>query len=226
MTSKLTLILMLLVVPLRAETPIVVELFTSEGCSSCPPAEELFGKLAAEPGVIALAFHVDYWNKLGWTDPFSNAEWSRRQGRWSAAFESAEVYTPQLIAGGLGHCVGSDEEKVRALMDQARKAPQPVKVQLKVGKPKDGKIKAESQFDASKDVKIALILFEDDLTTDVKAGENAGKQLSHQRVVRALIESATTEFTLDPAWKVEKLGVAAVVSDARMKVLGSALVRP
>ena len=226
MTCKLALLLLLLTAPVLAGPPVVLELFTSEGCSSCPPAEALFAKLAAEPDVIALAYHVDYWNKLGWTDPFSRAEWSRRQGRYVAAWDSQEVYTPMLVAGGTAHCVGSDEKQVRDLVDGARKSK--VKpVTLTVGKPAGGKLKVAAKFDSPESIKmtVSLILFEDGLSTKVAAGENAGETLAHERVVRALVEADETEFALDPSWKVERLGVVALVQDSHFKVLGAALKR-
>lgn len=227
MTSKVALLLMAFTASLHAGTPVVVELFTSEGCSSCPPAEALFAKLADEPDVIALAFHVDYWNRLGWTDPFSKVEWSRRQSRWSGALGTDELYTPMLIAGGLGHAVGSQEKEVRALIARARKAQAKI-LPLVVSKPDGGKLKAVVNIDDSEDdeAKFELVLFEDGLTTDVKAGENAGRQLPHRRVVRAVVEGKQAEFALDPAWKLDRLGVAAVALDGAMKVLGAASARP
>ena len=95
--------------PLRAEDPsrppkpVVLELFTSQGCSSCPPADELLTELGKHDDVIALAFHVDYWNHLGWRDPFSSRSWSRRQERYAAALFRGRVYTPQIVVDGRGH---------------------------------------------------------------------------------------------------------------------------
>ena len=95
----------------------VVELFTSEGCSSCPPADAFLADLietARESGqrVFGLAFHVDYWNYIGWTDPFSSSDWSDRQRRYAHALEARQIYTPQLVVNGRRHGVGSDEKKV------------------------------------------------------------------------------------------------------------------
>ena len=98
--------------PARAK-PAVVELYTSEGCSSCPPAEALLGRLAEEPGVYALSFHVDYWNGPAWRDPFATAAGTDRQRAFSARAGSDEVYTPEMVVGGHGF-VGSDEAVARA----------------------------------------------------------------------------------------------------------------
>src|SRR5262245_2326035 len=92
--------------------PVVVELFTSQGCSSCPPADRLLGELVrdgaiADRPVIALSFHVDYWNRLGWTDPFSRPAWSARQQAYADAMRDGRVYTPQLVIAGRSHVVGS-----------------------------------------------------------------------------------------------------------------------
>lgn len=237
MMSKIAafFVLALAAVPARSQSPVVLELYTSEGCSSCPPADDLFSKLVEEPGVIGLAFHVDYWNKLGWIDPYSKAEWSRRQGGWSGALAAESIYTPQLIAGGVKECVGNDEEKVRAAIADARKAAQPAKVTLSVAKPAGGKLAVSVKYDISGSVdspKLTVALFEDGLVTEVKSGENAGSTMAHTRVVRALEQppvqdhEAKIELVLDAKWNAAKLGVAAFVSDSKMRVLGAASARP
>src|SRR5205814_7335649 len=99
----------------KSPAPVVVELFTSEGCSSCPPADALLDKLARDPGVNALELHVDYWNDLGWADPFSDAAFSARQ----ASYGASRVYTPQMIVGGGEDFVGSDTKRARAAIARA-----------------------------------------------------------------------------------------------------------
>src|ERR1700681_1033381 len=103
--------------------PVVVELFTSQGCSSCPPADRLLSRLQGDSRtagtVIPLAFHVDYWNRLGWSDPFSSAAWSERQMTYAKALHSNRIYTPQLVVGGRAECVGSEERQVMRRIHEA-----------------------------------------------------------------------------------------------------------
>ena len=226
--------------PVRAEEPpaVVLELFTSEGCSSCPPAEELFDQLVGEPGApVALEFHVNYWNKLGWTDPYSKPEWSQRQGRYAAVGGSEEIYTPQALVDGAHPCVGGDGEKVRRGLDAARAKAHDARVRLKVGTPAGGKLPVELEYDMSQKMEkptLVVALTEDALESDVSGGENAGRKLSHQRVVRALVTPSTeesvgthaTHVDLPAAGAAAHLGVAAFLQDARMRIHGAAFARP
>src|SRR5215813_538220 len=95
------------------ERPIVVELFTSEGCSSCPPADALLAELAARPDVLALSFHIDYWDRLGWKDPFSTPAATQRQQHYADLLHRANVYTPQIVVDGHWQAVGSNRVEVR-----------------------------------------------------------------------------------------------------------------
>src|SRR4051812_38784632 len=105
----------------RAETPVVVELFTSQGCSSCPPADAVLADLAKRPGVIALAWHVDYWNNLGWKDPYSGAGGTQRQREYKTALKLPNLYTPQMIVQGATDIVGTYGIEVNRTVDEARK---------------------------------------------------------------------------------------------------------
>src|SRR5687767_4325331 len=107
-----------------AEGPVVIELFTSQGCSSCPPADRLLTKIAkaGEHGsrkVVPLSFHVDYWNGLGWEDPFSSSAWTRRQNQYATALKESRVYTPELVVGGIAGMVGSHAQAVATAIEKA-----------------------------------------------------------------------------------------------------------
>ncbi len=109
--------------PPAAGSVAVVELFTSQGCSSCPPADRLLSAIAAEPAfagkVVPLAYHVDYWNYIGWQDPFSSADWSTRQKQYAQAYDTNRIYTPQLVVNGTDEMTGSEERKVRSAIARA-----------------------------------------------------------------------------------------------------------
>src|SRR5438876_198466 len=115
-----------------AERPIVVELFTSQGCSSCPPADALLAELADRPGILALSFHVDYWDRLGWKDPFSSPAATRRQQRYADLLGLATVYTPQIVVDGKWQAVGSDRAEVERALGSARGRRDEVPVALAV----------------------------------------------------------------------------------------------
>src|SRR5712671_4480747 len=103
------------------ERPIVVELFTSQGCSSCPPADALLAELAKRPDVLALSFHVDYWDRLGWKDPYSSRAATDRQNRYAKLLALHTVYTPQIVVDGKWEAVGSDRADVERALDLARR---------------------------------------------------------------------------------------------------------
>lgn len=213
--------------------PVVVELFTSQGCSSCPPADRLLSRLAAEPGtrgrVIALAFHVDYWNSLGWRDPFSSPRWSQRQHDYGRALGLDTVYTPQLVIGGRRECVGSREEDVRREIGRALAEPASGRVELTLtpaAATLRAAVRAWRVAPADGDPAVALVaLVEDGLTTAVSRGENARRTLTNDRVVRRLerafvlpaVDGAEgageVEFKLDPVWNRARLSVVAFLQD-------------
>src|ERR1700726_1026943 len=121
------------IAPLHAgERPIVVELFTSEGCSSCPPADALLAELAGRPDVLALSFHVDYWDRLGWRDPFSSPDATRRQHGYAELLGLSTVYTPQIVVDGRWQAVGSDRADVERALGAAQRSGDEVPVALAV----------------------------------------------------------------------------------------------
>ncbi len=168
----------------------VVELFTSEGCSSCPPADALLAETirSSEAGgrpVYALSFHVDYWNRLGWTNRFSDAAYSRRQMEYGRALKLDSAYTPQTIVNGVTQFVGSDARATRDAIDQALNKPPIVRLSLIARRDGDhGHTLDYTAVGAPAGSVLNVAVVERDLTTDVGRGENSGHTLRHQNVVR------------------------------------------
>src|SRR6516164_8016961 len=159
------------------ERPILVELFTSEGCSSCPPADALLAELGSRPDVLALSFHVDYWDRLGWKDPFSSREATQRQNRYAALLDLATVYTPQIVVDGRWQAVGSDRADVEHALDLARRDRQEVPITLDLAQGQ-AQIKLGPGSGAAA-ASVLLIGFDRRHVTAVKRGENAGRTLPH-----------------------------------------------
>lgn len=170
----------------------VVELFTSEGCSSCPPADELLGEIVKDARtrrqrVYCLSFHVDYWNNLGWRDPYSDAVFSRRQQGYAKVFKSDQVYTPQMVVNGNTEFVGSDRTRARNRIDQALK--QPVRAAVKLSqeekKAPNSLVFGYEVSQAPRGSVLNVAMVERGLVSKVKRGENGGQTLRHGKVVRA-----------------------------------------
>jgi hypothetical protein len=175
-------------------TPVIVELFTSEGCSSCPPADALLARLdrdqpIAGAQIIVLGEHVDYWDNLGWHDRFSSHEYTNRQSGYSAKLDLADVYTPQMIVDGTDQFVGNDSSHARRAIQNATQSP---KVALTLSHPVlDGsKISAVVSFPVSPATKpradLYAALVDPTDSTEVRGGENGGHTLHHVGVVRSL----------------------------------------
>ncbi len=175
-------------VPARAgDRPVVVaELFTSQGCSSCPPAEAYLNELAERSDVIALEFHVDYWDYIGWPDPFAKKSYTDRQKQYMRALHSRYVYTPQIVIDGAQHVVGSDQMKVelaiRDRQDEKREAEMP---RLSVEKTGEGAVTVSVSGDPHGRIyDLYLITYDKEHRTKVERGENRGKTLVNRNVVR------------------------------------------
>jgi hypothetical protein len=182
--------------PNAAATPVLVELFTSEGCSSCPPADALLsrlGKTQPVPGarIIVLEEHVDYWDNLGWKDPFSSAAATARQSEYGQAFGGEQVYTPQMVVDGHAEFVGSSESNALRAIRDASHAAKPA-IQLDWGKDDTLSIHIESLTNSAprQNTQLFLAVAEDLLHSDVKHGENSGRALEHNGVVRHLLPLA------------------------------------
>jgi hypothetical protein len=212
--------------------PLVIELFTSQGCSSCPPAEQLLARLTAagslgDRALAPLAFHVDYWNDLGWVDPYSSATWSERQHQYARAIGDGRVYTPQLVVGGAAGVIGSD---LAAVTGAVRRAARPAALAATAdwaGAEPTVAIAATAPADAE----VWAAVWEDGAPTQVARGENAGETMGGDRVVRRLAriagpgQKASVAIKLDPAWHIGGAVVFAQRPDRHI-VASAALVAP
>ncbi len=167
----------------------VVELFTSEGCSSCPPADALVARVQKESAgqpVYILAFHVDYWNRLGWKDVFSNHEYSSRQYQYSKWLKS-EVYTPQVIVNGRTEFVGSDEKSLRNAIKTGLEKSENLELSLSNIKVEGDKVSVQYHVTgAASNSNLLIALIEKNAITKVKSGENGGRTLAHVQIVTQL----------------------------------------
>ena len=168
----------------------VVELFTSEGCSSCPSADELVAKIQRESKdvpVYILAYHVDYWNRLGWKDVFSNAEYSKRQNDYANYLNLQSVYTPQIVVNGKTEFVGSQEGTLRSAIHNSLQKSAAVQLNINYTKPvnSSGEIKYAVKGNSSNSV-LLIAFVQKKATTKVERGENGGQTLSHVQIVRKL----------------------------------------
>lgn len=166
-----------------AAAPVVVELFTSQGCSSCPPAEALLGELSLRPNIVALSFHVDYWDYIGWKDPFATPTTTERQRAYSRALGLRVVYTPQIVVDGTREAVGSERGAVEGAISATAAAGG--KTAVRIARDGGGHLRAvipAGAADAPATVWLALYDFRH--STTVKRGENAGSTLTEHNVVR------------------------------------------
>jgi hypothetical protein len=217
-------VILLFAAPARAD--VLVELYTSQGCSSCPPADKLLSRLGREPGVVALAFHVDYWDHIGWADPFSKATWTERQHGYARALRSRSVYTPQLVVAGTAHAVGSDERAVRRLLEEARKRPVAARLSGRLEPNARGlQVAVDATSTGGRELRVFAAVVEEGLVTRVQRGENSGRTLANDHVVRRLEEvmtvgagaraQRTVTIALAPDWKRERLAVVLFAQDPK-----------
>ena len=216
-----------------AETPVLVELFTSEGCSSCPPADVLLAKLESMqpvPGahIIALSEHVDYWDRLGWRDPFSSSLFTERQQEYARLFHDDGPYTPEMVIDGATGFVGVEGERALKTIAQSAQAPKTA-VRLTAA---SGKVSVRVD-DAPRAADLLLAITERNLLSNVSAGENKGLRLTHTAVVRSLRtvgkvrrgEPFAAEVAVEAAksWKPENLRAVVILQDrSTHKVMGAA----
>lgn len=171
--------------------PVVVELFTSQACNSCPPADAFLGELARRPDVLALSFHIDYWDYIGWKDPFAERAYAERQRSYADALHQRFIYTPQIVVNGMAQGVGSDRTTINALVEAARRAKNTGPTLAVLG---DGTARTLRLGKATLPgpTSIWLAAFDRVHETEVGAGENGGQKLTNYNVVRV--------FTRIGAW--------------------------
>ena len=161
----------------------VVELYTSQGCSSCPPADAFLGELAKRDDLLALSIHVDYWDYIGWKDRFASPENTKRQRAYASKLGMRYVYTPQMIVQGAAHSTGSDRGKVLALIAKAKKNE---RVAVKISRAEDGIRIKIAGADTTEEAAVWLAVFDNKHETRIRRGENGGRTLSYYNVVRGM----------------------------------------
>jgi hypothetical protein len=168
----------------------VIELYTSQGCSSCPEADALLGRLAKRDDLIVLSFSVDYWDYLGWKDTLANPKFSERQRAYAKALGDGMVYTPQAVISGLTHVNGSAEEKIRRAIEKASKALAGLRVPVRLSAA-DGKLVIEAGAAGpgapAKEATLWLAMMSASVDVPITRGENQGKTVTYYNVVRELI---------------------------------------
>ncbi len=162
-----------------APGPVVVELFTSQGCSSCPPADRYLGKLAGRDDVVALSWHVDYWDYIGWKDKFATKDTTRRQRDYGRALRQRYVYTPELVVDGRAH--SSSPAKISQLIESARATP---KLQLAFDQEGGKHTLRIPAADFKGEANVLVVFYDTRHVTDIKRGENGGRSLEYHNVVR------------------------------------------
>ena len=223
---------------------VLVELFTSEGCSSCPPADRWFNTRLKTPEmatqVLPLAFHVDYWDYIGWKDPYGSAQYTARQYGHRNIGHTRGIYTPQVLMNGAETRDWNLRSSLTRQLAIAQKTPVPWTLRLLTGSAEQGKFNAELRVQGADgtlatDAMLTVVLYEDGLASNVSAGENRGEVLTHEGVVRRVfgpypvskaIEGITIQALLPSAWRTQHLGVGAFVEAANTGEVLQALNAP
>jgi hypothetical protein len=208
----------------------VLELFTSQGCSSCPPADELLGKYASQDNdkIIPLAFHVDYWDRLGWKDSFSTSSYTQRQKEYAQMFSNSSVYTPQVVINGGTEMIGSDKSKIDVAISKAL-AETPAAI-IAIGSNEITGNKISIQYNVTGDIakaNIFALLIQDKAVTKIKAGENDGATLTSYNVVRDIVFTEAKKsgsFALQIPLNVDtkNLGIVLLIQNkVTLKIIGA-----
>lgn len=214
----------------------VIELFTSQGCSSCPPADRLFSRLAARDDVVALAYHVNYWDYLGWQDNLANPENTERQYAYMRAFGLRSVYTPQAVINGRTHIGGGKKEDVTRTLDKLAESGQGMKVDLRVSENSDTYvIEVGNATGSPTTAHMVVVHYQPPRVVDLRKGENKGLSVTYWNAVTdwhtaGMWHGKAQRYEL-PKSEVEKKGGCAVLLQSMGKdglpgpILGAAVVR-
>ena len=212
----------------------LVELFTSEGCSSCPPADKVLSILAEREDVAVLSWHVNYWDYIGWVDPYGHPEATPRQRAYGRTFRRSSIYTPQMVVNGRTEFVGSDQARADRVLKSQPANPAVIELTAKMS---EGSISVSALISNSgKNTHAYLALTEDNLVSNVKRGENRSRTLNHDGIVRkyfdlgALINGSKQlerEIKVIEKWKRKDLKIVIWVQNtSNMKIEGVAKVTP
>ena len=177
--------------PAHAEPRAVVELFTSQGCSSCPPADRIIGELAKDPSVIALSLPIDYWDYLGWKDTLADSRFSARQKAYSQMRGEREVYTPQVVVNGSKHVIGSDRARIESAIEDTKKADGVMSVPISMalaGKQINISVAASGKGAAMAHGEVWICSISKAVPIAIGRGENRGREITYHNVVRNLLK--------------------------------------
>ncbi|MFD0861903.1 DUF1223 domain-containing protein [Sungkyunkwania multivorans] len=210
---------------------VVLELFTSQGCSSCPPADALLDEVAEryeKEDVFVLSYHVDYWNYIGWQDPYSKASYTEKQRRYGQKFHASSIYTPQLVVNGKEHFVGSDRKKLLPRIEAYMAIPSENRIDI-LSAEKNGdelsmsyKVRGELS-----DKKIRTVLVIKERTTDIKRGENRNRKLKNTHIVVAesyepVRPSGTSRIAMPTMVKEnDELQLIVLIEDSELTITGA-----
>jgi hypothetical protein len=206
-----------------AQRAVLIELYTSEGCSDCPPADKWLSRFKRAPAsgahIVPLAYHVDYWDDMGWKDPFSQAEFGQRQHAAIRRQHGRTVFTPQILVDGRTLLQWSDEKTFAGRVDAITKLPAGAQIELSMDPQSDRHWRVNTTVSgASRDAVLYLALFESGLVSQVTRGENSGKKLHHDFVVRRL----AGPFPLAPSGRTTRNATIAIPAGAKPKNMGIA----
>ncbi|WP_010520718.1 DUF1223 domain-containing protein [Aquimarina agarivorans] len=215
----------------QEQANVVLELFTSQGCSSCPRADQLLKKIAESDQsdrIITLAYHVDYWDRLGWKDPFSKQEHTEYQYKYGKKFRGNSIYTPQLVINGDQHIVGSDVAALHASLNKINTIPLPLEIKLTNVQKETEKISVDYKVKHGVQTLVSFALVLKENLTSVKRGENRNRVLTNTHIVldKKVISignhySGTISFDTYPKYDFEDLEIVAYTQNNKLSVTGA-----